>query len=203
MSLTHSNCLVLALGVSGTYYDSLGFLYCTPPGELSGDQENLEAGKAQTPTSALGSGKSRFAAAGDHAMQQFAMSVKYQESGPWLDLPYTLQRKGTFKNCWICEAWQETRIHVSITRDEHPEIYAHVKKAGSALNIHLSCDFWRPQVRASLDSTMRPLLRLLRSSLLLRFVDVLCRRCSVRRRKRVVGGEVDRSHLPQKPRILQ
>ena len=196
-------------GVSGTFYDSLGFLYCTPPGELGGDQENLAPGAMQSPTAAGGaSPKPRFAAAGDHAMQQYAASVKYQESGPWLDLPYTLMRKGvssgpsfiepalvnelcwamscrrwrmccqrqklwlwicpiyiftsvkrhcscfngfmfagTHKNCWICEAWQETRISLVVSPEEHPEIYAFIKKSATAtVNVHLSCDFWRPLV---------------------------------------------------------
>jgi hypothetical protein len=93
-------------GAMGTNYDTLGFLYCTPPGELEGDQENVEPGADQVNTVT----NSRVVASNDHALQHFAKSVKYQESTPWLDLPHTSMRQGNSKHCWICESWSETRV---------------------------------------------------------------------------------------------
>merc|ERR1719174_284982 len=79
-----------------------------------------------------------------HCQQRNTIVDTETGTSEWLRLPNTLERKGKFHNCWICEGWTETEITVTVRYRDNPERHKAASKLG--VKLHLSIDAFHGEV---------------------------------------------------------
>ena len=54
--------------------------------------------------------------------------------------------RGVYVWCQLNPHFARCQVSIAIDAQNYPpEVYAFAKKTGSTINVHFSCDFWRPQ----------------------------------------------------------
>jgi hypothetical protein len=61
--------------------------------------------------------------------------------------------------CCSCATFAVHQVTLTIDAERYPEVYSYASKPSSVVIIHLSCDFWRPQVQWVSDRPFRSFLR--------------------------------------------